>query len=105
MTSSLSHDNVLVRTQTTLRSVCVAQREPVRNFVFVSHTLSREGRRKYGKEEDHILVIAVAHQRRKPDYWVGRDETYQGVPVYAKNMRPNTGANCALLEHNVPKES
>jgi plasmid stabilization system protein ParE len=29
----------------------------------------------YSLEEDHILVIAVAHQHRKPDYWVGRDET------------------------------
>jgi plasmid stabilization system protein ParE len=24
----------------------------------------------YSIEEDHILVIAVAHQHRKPDYWV-----------------------------------
>ena len=29
----------------------------------------------YSVEEDDILVIAVAHQHRKPDYWVGRDET------------------------------
>ena len=29
----------------------------------------------YSVEEDHILVIAVAHQHRKPDYWAGRDET------------------------------
>ena len=29
----------------------------------------------YSLEEDHILVIAVAHQHRKPEYWVGRDET------------------------------
>jgi plasmid stabilization system protein ParE len=29
----------------------------------------------YSVEEDHILVIAVAHQHRKPDYWVGRDQT------------------------------
>ena len=29
----------------------------------------------YSVEEDHIIVIAVAHQHRKPDYWVGRDET------------------------------
>jgi plasmid stabilization system protein ParE len=29
----------------------------------------------YSVEEDHVLVIAVAHQHRKPDYWVGRDET------------------------------
>ena len=29
----------------------------------------------YSVEEDHILVIAVAHQHRKPDYWVGRYET------------------------------
>lgn len=28
----------------------------------------------YSIEEDHILVIAVAHQHRKPDYWVGRDQ-------------------------------
>jgi plasmid stabilization system protein ParE len=24
----------------------------------------------YSIEEDHILIIAVAHQHRKPDYWV-----------------------------------
>lgn len=29
----------------------------------------------YSVEEDHILVIAVAHQHREPDYWVDRDET------------------------------
>ena len=29
----------------------------------------------YSVEEDHILVIAVAHQHRKPDYWVGRGGT------------------------------
>lgn len=29
----------------------------------------------YSVEEDHILVIAVAHEHRKPDYWVSRDET------------------------------
>ncbi len=29
----------------------------------------------YSVEEDHILVIAVAHQHRKPDYWVDRDQT------------------------------
>jgi len=23
-------------------------------------------------ETDHILIIAVAHQHRKPDYWIGR---------------------------------
>lgn len=28
----------------------------------------------YSMEEDHILIIAVANQHRKPDYWVGRDE-------------------------------
>ena len=25
---------------------------PVRNFVFVSHTITREGRRKYGEEDN-----------------------------------------------------
>lgn len=29
----------------------------------------------YSVEEDHVFVIAVAHQHRKPDCWVGRDET------------------------------
>ena len=29
----------------------------------------------YSVEEDHILVLAVAHQHRQPDYLVGRDET------------------------------
>jgi len=24
----------------------------------------------YSIEEDHIFVIAVAHQHRKPDYWI-----------------------------------
>jgi len=28
----------------------------------------------YSVEEDHILVIAVAHQYRKPDYWVDRGQ-------------------------------
>ena len=28
----------------------------------------------YSIEEDHIFVIAVAHQHRKPDYWVERNE-------------------------------
>lgn len=26
----------------------------------------------YSLENDHIYVIAVAHQHRQPDYWVGR---------------------------------
>jgi plasmid stabilization system protein ParE len=29
----------------------------------------------YSVEEDHILVIAVAHQHRKPDYWVDRGQS------------------------------
>ncbi len=29
----------------------------------------------YSIETDHILVIAVAHQHRKPDYWVDSNET------------------------------
>jgi plasmid stabilization system protein ParE len=29
----------------------------------------------YSVEEDYILIIAVAHQHRKPDYWVDKDET------------------------------
>ncbi len=29
----------------------------------------------YSIEEDHIFVIAVAHQHRKPDYWIERNET------------------------------
>ncbi len=24
----------------------------------------------YSIEEDHILIIAIAHQHRKPDYWI-----------------------------------
>lgn len=27
----------------------------------------------YSIEKDHILIIAVAHQHRKPDYWISRD--------------------------------
>ena len=26
----------------------------------------------YSVEPDHIFIIAVAHQHRKPDYWVNR---------------------------------
>jgi len=26
----------------------------------------------YSIEKDHIFIIAVAHQHRKPDYWVDR---------------------------------
>jgi len=26
----------------------------------------------YSVEEDHILVLAVAHQHRRPDYWIDR---------------------------------
>ena len=26
----------------------------------------------YSVEEDHILILAVAHQHRKPDYWINR---------------------------------
>lgn len=26
----------------------------------------------YSLEEDHILIIAIAHQHRDPDYWVDR---------------------------------
>lgn len=26
----------------------------------------------YSIEADHILILAVAHQHRKPDYWINR---------------------------------
>ncbi len=26
----------------------------------------------YSIEKDHILIIAIAHQHRKPDYWIDR---------------------------------
>jgi plasmid stabilization system protein ParE len=29
----------------------------------------------YSIEKDHILILAVAHQHRKPDYWVERNKT------------------------------
>jgi len=29
----------------------------------------------YSIELDHIFVIAVAHQHRRPDYWIGPNET------------------------------
>jgi plasmid stabilization system protein ParE len=29
----------------------------------------------YSIEKDHILIIAVAHQHRKPDYWIERHKT------------------------------
>ena len=28
----------------------------------------------YSIEEDHIFIIAVAHQHRKPDYWIDIDD-------------------------------
>jgi len=28
----------------------------------------------YSIEEDHIFIIAVAHQHRKPDYWIKREK-------------------------------
>jgi Plasmid stabilisation system protein. len=29
----------------------------------------------YSVEKDHILIIAIAHQHRKPNYWIEREET------------------------------
>lgn len=29
----------------------------------------------YAVDENHILIIAVAHQHRKPDYWFDKHET------------------------------
>ena len=29
----------------------------------------------YSIEKDHIFIIAVAHQHRKPNYWIGREKT------------------------------
>ena len=29
----------------------------------------------YSIEKDHVLIIAVAHQHGKPDYWIDRHET------------------------------
>lgn len=29
----------------------------------------------YAVDKDQIIVVAVAHQHRKPDYWIDRDET------------------------------
>ncbi|MGH8279711.1 MAG: type II toxin-antitoxin system RelE/ParE family toxin [Gammaproteobacteria bacterium] len=29
----------------------------------------------YSVESDHLYIIALAHQHRKPDYWVGRIES------------------------------
>lgn len=29
----------------------------------------------YSIEDDHILIIAIAHLHRNPDYWVEREET------------------------------
>ena len=26
----------------------------------------------YSVEDDHIFIIAIAHQHRKPDYWIDR---------------------------------
>ncbi|MDP8243788.1 MAG: type II toxin-antitoxin system RelE/ParE family toxin [Candidatus Hinthialibacter antarcticus] len=29
----------------------------------------------YSVEKDHILIIAIAHQHREPDYWIDRNAT------------------------------
>jgi len=29
----------------------------------------------YSIEKDHAFIIAVAHQHRKPDYWIDREKT------------------------------
>jgi len=29
----------------------------------------------YSVEEDHVFIIAIAHQHRKPDYWIDREQT------------------------------
>jgi plasmid stabilization system protein ParE len=29
----------------------------------------------YSIEQDHILVIAVAHQHRRPEYWIDRNNS------------------------------
>ena len=29
----------------------------------------------YSIEENHLFIIAVAHQHRKPDYWIERQKT------------------------------
>lgn len=29
----------------------------------------------YSVEKDHIIIISIAHQHRKPNYWVDRKET------------------------------
>jgi len=29
----------------------------------------------YSVEQEHIFIIAVAHQHRKPDYWIERHKT------------------------------
>ena len=29
----------------------------------------------YSIEKDHIIIIAVAHQHRKPEYWLGKKKT------------------------------
>lgn len=32
----------------------------------------------YSIEQDHIFIIAIAHQHRKPDYWIGREKNITG---------------------------
>lgn len=29
----------------------------------------------YAIEKDHIFIIAIAHQHRKPDYWIEREQS------------------------------
>jgi len=31
----------------------------------------------YSIEDDHIFIIAVAHQHRKPDYWISRENDHK----------------------------
>ena len=32
------------------------------------------GRANYSLEKDHLYIIAIAHQHRKPNYWIDRFE-------------------------------
>ena len=42
--------------------------EPVRRFIFDRFPYKML----YIAREDHVVVVAVAHQHRHPDYWVDR---------------------------------
>jgi plasmid stabilization system protein ParE len=46
------------------------QREPIRKYVLHKFPYKIL----YAVEQDHIIVTAIAHQHRAPDYWLNRGD-------------------------------